>query len=110
MVKEIPILILLLSPRGRHESELLVRGVCTTWAMAGSPSAVLRPPFLGRGQGRSSTKAALRCGLGAGEGSGCCSRPQHPPEGLAAYEGVVPSDLLAPPAGRRGDTRVAARA
>jgi hypothetical protein len=43
--QEIPILILLLSPAPRHESDSLVRGVCTTRADGGSPSAWLRPPF-----------------------------------------------------------------
>jgi hypothetical protein len=69
--------------KGRDESELLVRGVCTTWADGGKSKGRTSTTLLGEDKGGVLPRPRARCGVGAGEGSGCCSRPQHPPEGLA---------------------------
>ena len=94
----IPRFVLLLSPRRRHESDSLVKGVCTTVADGGSPSAVLRPPFLAEDKG--GVLPTPSCGFGAGEGVGVAASRNTHLRGLPC-EGVVTVRPAGPPAGRR---------
>ena len=89
---EIPILILLLSPGPRHESDLLVRDVCTTRADGGkSERPYFDHPFRPRTREEfyQHRDAVL-------ERKGALAARSANLRGLP-HEGVVPSDLLAPP-------------
>ena len=91
--EEILSVIPLFSPGPKHNSEVLVTGVCTTRANSGKSECRTSTTLSGRGQGRSSTNAALRCWSGRGKRIVEC-RSAH--LGACRMRGVVPERPVAP--------------
>ena len=91
--KAIHSVILLLSPSPRHEGVSLVTDVCTTMANGGKSECRTSTTLSGRGQGRSSTGAALLALERAREWA--LLKAAQPTWGLPC-EGVVPERPVAP--------------